>query len=42
MTDLETYLKTKLNESIDNDLGPRRPAPRLRTSVPRCPHTSAN
>lgn len=27
MTDLETYLKSRLNESIDAELGPVRPAP---------------
>ena len=34
MTDLETYLKTKLNESIDTDLGPARPAPRFEPATP--------
>lgn len=34
MTDLETYLMSKLNESIDADLGPRRPAPRFEPETP--------
>ncbi len=34
MTDLETYLKSKLNESIDVDLGPGRPAPRFVPTTP--------
>ena len=29
MTDLETFVKSKLNESIDAELGPGRPAPRF-------------
>jgi hypothetical protein len=34
VTDLETFLKSKLNESIDEELGPRRPAPPFTPSVP--------
>jgi hypothetical protein len=34
MTDLETYLKSKLNESIDADLGPARPAPPFEPATP--------
>lgn len=30
MTDLETYVKTRLNEQLDAELGPRRPAPPFR------------
>jgi hypothetical protein len=35
VTDLETYLKSKLNESIDADLGPRRPAPPFQPAAPQ-------
>ena len=34
MIDLETYLKTKLNESIDAELGPPRPAPPFEPTTP--------
>jgi hypothetical protein len=34
VTDLETYLKSKLNESIDADLGPARSAPRFEPATP--------
>jgi hypothetical protein len=34
VTDIETYLKSKLNESIDADLGPRRPAPPFHPVTP--------